>query len=66
MDQYKNVGHYLQRKIPKQGHWGGGVNGSLNFLDAIASPSTYPGRSVSTTAVSEWVMFSDFGDSYGI
>ena len=33
----------------------------LVFLDAIASPSTYPGRSVI-----EWVMFSDFGDSYSI
>ena len=31
------------------------------FLDAIASPSTYPGRSVSQS-----VMFSDFGDSYRI
>ena len=31
------------------------------FLDAIASPSTYPGRWVSQS-----VMFSDFGDSYRI
>ena len=31
------------------------------FLDAIASPSTYP-----LDSMSEWVMFSDFGDSYCI
>ena len=35
------------------------------FFDAIASPSTYPCRSVSQS-VSQWVMFSDFGDSYCI
>ena len=33
----------------------------IPFVDAIASPSTYLGRSVS-----EWVMFSDFRDSYCI
>ena len=31
------------------------------FLDAMASPSTYPSQSVAV-----WVMFSDFGDSYRI
>ena len=35
------------------------------FLDAIASPSTYPGHWVSES-VSESVMFSDFGDCYHI
>ena len=34
---------------------------AINFLDAIASPSSYP-----PDWVSEWVMFSDFGDSYCI
>ena len=36
-----------------------------SFLDAIASHSTYPSQWVGQS-VSQWVMFSDFGDSYRI
>ena len=36
-----------------------------SFLDAIASHITYPSQWVGQS-VSQWVMFSDFGDSYRI
>ena len=55
------LGQALTHKDYRRGKFLEARMKKFRFLDAIASPSTYPGRSVS-----EWLMFSDFGDCYRI